>query len=150
MKEEVRSWALRLLSAVGLAIGVAACGSSSPTGPSTPPPQGPAELQIVDVRVGTGETLQAGQLIAVNYELWLYDPSGTDSKGTRIEGGPFQTRLQTGAVIQGWVQGLPGMKVGGIRRLIIPPSLAYGSQGNGPIPGNAWIIFEVELLAVAP
>lgn len=137
----------RVMLGLVIAAGVAACESDSPT---APPPQGPAELQIVDLRAGTGATLAAGQLISVNYELWLYDPTGTDSKGRRLQGGPFQTRLQNGAVIQGWVQGLPGMKVGGLRRLIIPPSLAYGSTGQGEIPPNAWIVFEVELLAVAP
>ena len=143
MRGKVRT----LLAVVVLAGAGAACDSGSPT---EPPPTGPAELQVTDLRAGTGATLAAGQLITVNYEGWLYDPSRTDSKGTRFDGGQTTFRLNAG-LIAGWVQGLPGMKVGGLRRLIIPPSLGYGSAGRAPsIPGNAWLVFDVELLAVAP
>ena len=140
---------IRLLSLIVLAAGAAACdrGTDSPTQP--PVFVGPAELQITDLRAGTGATLVAGQTITANYALWLYDPTGTDFKGTAIASGQQlpPTALNTNNLIPGWVQGLPGMRVGGIRRLIIPPSLAYGSTGNGPIPPNAWIVFEVELLS---
>jgi len=144
MKEKV----FRLVSVLVLAAGVAACdsGADSPTQP--PVFVGPAELQITDVRVGTGATLAAGQVITANYALWLYDPAGTDFKGASRGGGQLPpTPLNTNNLIAGWVQGLPGMKVGGIRRLIIPPSLAYGSTGQGTIPPNAWLVFEVELLS---
>jgi FKBP-type peptidyl-prolyl cis-trans isomerase FkpA len=126
-------------------------------GPATPIVfVGPANLVISDVRVGTGATLAAGQRATVHYALWLYDPSGTDSKGTLIEDSRqtsaattgLTISIATGTVIQGWVEGLPGMNVGGLRRLIIPPSLAYGTTGNGPIPPNSWIVFDVDLLAI--
>jgi FKBP-type peptidyl-prolyl cis-trans isomerase FkpA len=109
---------------------------------------GPANLVVTDVRVG--------QRATVHYALWIYDPSGTESKGTLIEDSRLTSAANTGVtipivsgtVIQGWVEGLPGMNVGGLRRLIIPPSLAYGSNGNGSIPPNAWIVFDVDLLAI--
>ncbi len=139
---------VRLLTLVVLAAGAAACGSGSPTAP--PVFVGPAELQVTDLTIGTGATLVAGQTITANYSLWLYDPSGTDLKGTAIaSGGLPATPLTTSNLIAGWVQGLPGMKVGGTRRLLIPPSLAYGSAGSndGRIPANAWLVFDIQLLS---
>lgn len=142
---------VRLLTLVLLAAGAAACdgGGDSPTAP--PVFVGPAELQITDLTVGTGATLAAGQVFTANYALWLYNPSATDFKGTALGSGQLPpTALTTTNLIAGWVQGLPGMRVGGIRRLVIPPSLAYGSTGQGAIPPNAWLVFDIELLAVAP
>lgn len=142
---------LRLLTLIVLAAGAAACdgGGDSPTAP--PVFVGPAELQITDVTVGTGATLAAGQVFTANYALWLYDPTGVDFKGTAIGSGQLPaTALTTANLIPGWVQGLPGMKVGGVRRLIVPPSLAYGSTGQGAIPPNAWLVFDVQLLTIAP
>lgn len=139
---------IRLLSLIVLAAG-AACdgGNNSPTQP--PVFVGPAELQIIDVRAGTGATVMAGQRVNVAYGLWLYDPTGTDAKGTQIPStSPITVTLASGSIIDGWVQGVPGMKVGGIRRLIIPPSLGYGASGSGPIPGNAWTVFDIEVLAI--
>lgn len=136
-----------------LALFAAGCGSEGPTSPIVF--VGPANLVVTDVRVGDGATLTLGQQATVHYGLWLYDPTGTDLKGRFIEGTresggqPFTTRLAAGTIIQGWIDGVPGMRVGGLRRLLIPPSLAYGDLGNGPIPPNAWIIFDVELIAVA-
>ena len=141
---------IRSLSLIVLAAGAAACdgGTDSPTQP--PVFVGPAELQVTDLRAGTGATVMAGQTISVGYALWLYDPTGTDSKGTQIQvNSPLNVTLATPGIIAGWVQGVPGMKVGGIRRLIIPPSLAYGANGAPPdIPGNAWTVFEIEVLAI--
>jgi len=144
---------LRLvLIALPLAILSTACGSSNETVPTAPtPPQGPATLQTIDVTVGTGDTLstsnQQGTFI---YALWAYDPAGTDSKGAGIQTGPISFRPGTTTVIAGVSQGVVGMQVGGTRRLIIPPSLAYGSTGgaNGAIAPNAWVVFEFQLLEV--
>ena len=140
---------VRVLALMMLVAGVAACdsGTDSPTQP--PVFVGPAELQIVDLRAGTGATVMAGQRINVAYGLWLYDPTGTDSKGTQIPStSPLVVTLSSGSIIEGWVRGVPGMKVGGIRRLIVPPSLGYGASGTGPIPGNAWLVFDIEVLAI--
>lgn len=143
-----------------LIIACAACGGDSNDGnggnPASPtPPQGPATLQIVDLQVGTGDEANGTKAVQLHYTLWLYDPAGTDSKGARIESSrdrnqPLAFRLGTNAVIPGFEQGVVGTKVGGTRRLTIPPNLAYGAAGNGPIPGNSWIVFEIELLATAP
>lgn len=146
----MRTSLVKLMTLVVLAAGAAACdGGNSPTAP--PVFVGPAELQITDLVVGTGATLAVGQVFTANYALWLYDPNGTDLKGSGIQAGQLPpTTLNTNSLIAGWVQGLPGMRVGGIRRLLVPPSLAYGAAGSPPqIPGNAWLVFEVELLAIA-
>lgn len=88
----------------------------------------------------------------MNYIGWLYDPARPDQKGTQFDSsigrGPYSFVLGAGAVIRGWDQGVNGMKVGGVRRLVIPPELAYGASGNGPIPPNSTLVFEVELLDV--
>ena len=96
-----------------------------------------------------------GMVVIVHYTGWLYDPSAQDLRGrqfdsSRERGQPFSFHLGSGHVIRGWEQGIPGMKVGGTRRLVIPPELAYGSKGagNGVIPPDATLLFEVELLAV--
>ena len=136
---------VQLMTLVVLAATAAACGSDSPTAP--PVFVGPAELQITDLRLGTGATVVAGQTVDAGYSLWLYDPSGADLKGTHIQTGRTPIRLASGSVIQGWVVGVPGMKVGGVRRLLIPPSLAYGAAGQGDIPGNAWLVFDIEIFA---
>ncbi|MDQ3171577.1 MAG: FKBP-type peptidyl-prolyl cis-trans isomerase [Acidobacteriota bacterium] len=141
---------VQLLTLFVFAAGAAACDSDSPTAP--PVFVGPAEMQVTDLTVGTGATLAAGQTITANYALWLYNPSGTDLKGVSIgSGGLPATPLTTANLIAGWVQGLPGMKVGGVRRLLIPPSLAYGSAGSndGRIPPNAWLVFDVQLLSAS-
>jgi len=105
-----------------------------------------------DLVVGTGDEAVSGKLITVNYSGWLYDASKPDNKGAEFDtttgGTPFTFTLGAGQVIQGWEQGIPGMLVGGIRRLVIPPSLAYGPTRNGPIPPNATLIFEIELTSV--
>jgi FKBP-type peptidyl-prolyl cis-trans isomerase FkpA len=86
----------------------------------------------------------------VNYTGWLYNPSGTDGKGSQFDSSigraPFPFTLGAGQVISGWDRGVAGMRVGGQRRLVLPPELAYGSSGNGPIPPNATLVFDIELL----
>jgi FKBP-type peptidyl-prolyl cis-trans isomerase FkpA len=128
----------------------AACGggtSSSPTSPSTQPS---APFSQTDLRVGTGTEAVAGRALLVNYSGWLYDPAQAESKGRLFDSSigrqPFTFRLGAGSVIRGWDQGLVGMRVGGQRRLVIPPELAYGATGSGSIPPNATLVFDVELL----
>ncbi|MDD4881337.1 MAG: FKBP-type peptidyl-prolyl cis-trans isomerase [Gallionellaceae bacterium] len=105
------------------------------------------ELIIEDIAVGEGEPAQAGRTVSVHYTGWLENGTKFDSSKDRDE--PFDFPLGRGYVIPGWDQGVAGMKVGGSRKLTIPPHLGYGASGaGGVIPPNATLIFEVELLAV--
>lgn len=100
-----------------------------------------------DVTPGTGATAEAGDMVAVHYTGWL--PDGTEFDSSR-GGPPFEFGLGQGEVIPGWDEGVQGMQVGGVRRLVIPPDLAYGARGaGGVIPPNATLVFEVELLGVS-
>lgn len=100
-------------------------------------------LQIIDIEVGEGDAVQPGQRVSVDYTGYLEDGTVFDSSVAR--GQPIAFSLER--VIQGWQEGIPGMQVGGKRRLIIPPELAYGEQGSGAsVPPNATLIFDVQLL----
>lgn len=104
------------------------------------------KLLIEDIKVGSGEEAVSGKTITVNYKGTLTDGTVFDSSYNR--GQPFSFTLGAGEVIQGWDKGFAGMKVGGKRKLTIPPTLGYGAFDNGPIPANSTLIFEVELLRV--
>jgi FKBP-type peptidyl-prolyl cis-trans isomerase len=169
-----------VLSALALlAAGLAGCGSSSkasgveqaPSGgataaavtttPTTPAaiskkpvvtvPSGPAPTHLVtkDLVTGTGQTAKAGDTVTVNYVGVLYK-NGKEFDSSWSRNQPFTTALSSGSVIPGWVQGIPGMKVGGRRELIIPADLAYGKAGSPPtIPPNSPLVFVVDLLSVS-
>ena len=161
------------------ALAVAGCGGSSkaagvqpapqggatqasvPTTPKPPPalakkpvvnvPKGPAPAKLVtkDLVVGTGQTVKAGQTVTVNYVGVLYK-NGKEFDSSWSRNQPATFPLTAGGVIPGWVQGIPGMKVGGRRELIIPASLAYGSKGSGStIPPNSPLVFVVDLLSIS-
>lgn len=103
------------------------------------------ELKIEDIKIGTGTEVKSGNTIVVHYTGRLVNGTVFDSS---VGGQPFITKIGVGQVIEGWEKGLLGMKVGGMRRLLIPPDLGYGSQGTGSIPPNATLIFDIELLEV--
>jgi FKBP-type peptidyl-prolyl cis-trans isomerase len=157
--------ALTLALAVALMATLAVSGCSSPASttpsepakteapatqpaPSTPAPAEQATgLKMEDTVVGTGAEAKPGDTVTVHYTGYLTD--GTKFDSSLDSGQPFQFTIGQGRVIPGWEQGIPGMKVGGKRKLTIPPELGYGAQGAGSdIPPNATLVFEVELLAV--
>ncbi|WP_254503961.1 FKBP-type peptidyl-prolyl cis-trans isomerase [Duganella vulcania] len=112
----------------------------------------PTSLLSVDTLVGTGATVAAGQTVTVNYALYLYDGTRTDLRGPQVESNMGATAqdfvLTNSNVITGWVQGIPGMKVGGKRTLTIPPDLGYGAVAHGTIPPNSTLIFDIVLVGV--
>jgi FKBP-type peptidyl-prolyl cis-trans isomerase FkpA len=140
------SGVLRLLFVfIGASAIVAAC-SDSPTAPSTD------SYSQTDLKVGTGTEATPTSTVSVAYTGWFFDATKVDKKGvqfdTSVGRADFIIALGTGAIIEGWEKGLPGMRVGGQRRLVIPPSLAYGPNRFGSIPPNATLVFDVELLDV--
>ena len=160
------SLGLALLLGIGLTVPLVACGDggeeasptpTKPTAPATQVQSGPPAvsgtptvtdtgLQFIDIRVGTGASPQTGQTVEVHYTGWLAD--GTKFDSSRDSGQTFSFGLG-GQVIKGWNEGVASMKVGGQRRLIIPPALGYGANGYPPvIPANAQLIFDVELISI--
>lgn len=104
------------------------------------------ELKIEDLHEGTGATVKSGDTIVIHYKGTLPDGTQFDSSYDRDE--PYETQIGVGKVIKGWDEGVIGMKVGGKRKLTIPPSLGYGEQSVGSIPPNATLLFELELLEI--
>ena len=127
-------------------LGAAGCGNTERTSVT--------QLAKQDARLGTGAEAQRGRAVTVHYTGWLYDESRPDRKGAKFDSSrdrnePFSFNLGAGEVIQGWDEGVAGMKVGGQRILTIPPQMGYGARGaGGVIPPNATLLFDVELLDV--
>lgn len=137
---------MKLLSFVLLAaLMVGGCSSDdSPTGPSANVP-----YSTTDLRAGTGAEATAGRAVNVAYSGWLYSTTAADNKGTLFDSGTFPLVAGSKQAIEGFSRGVVGMRVGGLRRIVIPPNMGYGAAGNPPrIPGNATLLFEIELLAV--
>jgi FKBP-type peptidyl-prolyl cis-trans isomerase FkpA len=126
------------------AVIVALCVSSAACGPTPTAPSQFAAYSQTDLQVGTGDEALSGLTIGVCYTLWLYDSSKPESKGLQIEStagdDPFSFQLGANQVIEGWERGVPGMRVGRRRRLVVPPDLAYGDTRNGMIPPNATLV----------
>jgi FKBP-type peptidyl-prolyl cis-trans isomerase len=115
-----------------------------------------ASLQIEDLAAGSGEAATRGRQVEVRYTCWLYDPQVEDRKGRKLDGTDdhgvsFAFRVGSGQVIRGWDAGVEGMRVGGKRRLVVPPALGYGAHGAaGVIPPGATLLFEIELIETHP
>ena len=111
-------------------------------------------VAITDLKEGSGPAVTAGQAAVVHYTGWLYAAGAPDHMGQKFDssrdhGQPFTFRIGAGEVIAGWDQGVAGMKVGGQRRLVIPPELGYGARGaGGVIPPGATLLFDVELVGI--
>jgi FKBP-type peptidyl-prolyl cis-trans isomerase FkpA len=137
---------MRLCAFISILLFMTACTDSTTT------PSSYAPFSQVDLVAGTGAEATAGKTVTMNYTGWLYDPAQPIQRGAQFDSSigttPFSFRLGANQVIRGWEQGVPGMKVGGVRRLVIPPSLAYGGTRQGKIPPNATLIFEISLLDV--
>jgi FKBP-type peptidyl-prolyl cis-trans isomerase FkpA len=135
-------WAMTASFLLLLAASMLGCAEKSP----------PTELVSTDIVVGDGKEALAGKSVSVHYTGWLFDGTASDNRGTKFDssrdrGLPFTFTLGRG-VIKGWSQGVEGMKVGGVRELVIPPDLGYGSRGapGGAIPPNSTLVFEIELI----
>jgi FKBP-type peptidyl-prolyl cis-trans isomerase FkpA len=119
-----------------------------------PPAEPPVELVVNELSAGEGDAIAPGSTAVVHYTGWLFDPAAEEGKGAKFDssvdrGEPFRFPLGAGRVIAGWDQGVDGMRIGGQRRLFIPPHLGYGSRGaGGVIPPNATLVFDVELLGI--
>ena len=128
--------------------------AASPASPAAP---SASDLKIIDVSEGTGKVAEKGKAAMIHYTGWLYDEKAPDKKGKQFDtssnrGLPFGFVVGVGRVIKGWDDGVPGMKVGGKRTLIIPAAMAYGDKdvGNGLIPANSTLLFDLELIEVKP
>ncbi|HEX6465377.1 MAG TPA: FKBP-type peptidyl-prolyl cis-trans isomerase [Vicinamibacterales bacterium] len=134
---------VRLATAFLCAIALAGCNRDL-TGPSSTQP-----FSSVDLTPGTGTAAATGLNLTVDYTGWLFDPSKADNRGlvfdTSIGKTPLTFTLGVGQVIKGWDQGLVGMKVGGVRRLVVPPSLGYGEARYNNIPPYATLLFDITL-----
>jgi len=141
---------LRLSFILIIALSAVVCGggrASSPSSTATPPS---APYSATDLHEGTGGTATQGRTVTVSYTGWLYDPTKTESKGAQFDtSANFSFQLGVGRVIAGWDQGVVGMKIGGQRRLVIPPNLGYGAQMVGSIPPNSTLVFDIMLLNVS-
>jgi FKBP-type peptidyl-prolyl cis-trans isomerase len=134
----------RFAIVLALAAAVSACkDNGTPTSPSANVP-----YSHTDLRIGTGTEATNGRTATVGYGLWLYDANAAQNKGQAIQAGEFSFLVGDINIIPGFNRAVLGMRVGGQRRAIVPPELAYGAAGRDEIPGNATLVFEIDLLNV--
>ena len=153
----------KLFTVALLTLLVAACSRKEAPAPGAAPsattaPAAGTEtmaLQKIEIAPGTGAEIKSGQNALVHYTGWLYDAAAPDNKGKKFDSSldrnePFEFPVGDGLVIRGWDEGVVGMKVGGKRRLVIPPEMGYGAggAGGGLIPGGATLVFDVELVEI--
>ena len=146
----------RVLVAAALLVCAAACNSDTASTPTGGSPLAPSvntavtQLTVVDLVLGTGAVANSGNRITVSYSGFLFDANGLENKGRQFDSSSaFTFTIGAGQVIKGWDQGVLGMRVGGLRRLTIPPSLGYGNQPVGnTIPANSTLVFDVRLISV--
>jgi FKBP-type peptidyl-prolyl cis-trans isomerase FkpA len=146
MFRRARVVVLGMLAFGVLPFAAAGCGNS-PSEPSDSAPYSQTDLVF-----GSGSSAETGKTLTVNYTGWFYDSTAADKKGLQFTtsslSGPVVFVAGADSVIKGWEQGVIGMKEGGVRRLVIPPSLAYGPNRYSAIPGNSTLVFDLELLKV--
>ncbi|WP_313166530.1 FKBP-type peptidyl-prolyl cis-trans isomerase [Massilia oculi] len=136
-----------LIAAFAAMLALTACGGGSDD--NKPVVSSPAALTKTDNTVGTGAEAVTGKTVTTQYTLWLYNDKATDFKGARLESGNLRPYIVgSGAVIPGYDQGVIGMKVGGKRTVLIPANQAYGANGNGPVPPNSGLVYEINLTKV--
>ena len=145
-----RTLIIALLILIALVIGYLIASNTKPqpadmAQPSNSKTQA-SKLKIEDIQIGTGKEVKSGDTVVIHYKGTLTDGTKFDSSYDRGE--PFETQIGVGQVIKGWDEGVVGMKVGGKRKLTIPPEMGYGDRATGPIPANSTLIFEVELINV--
>lgn len=136
------------------AVGFVGCGGdgAAPTTPEPPEPAPPLDVpfSIEELTVGDGNEAISGYMVAVSYTAWMYEPNATENKGAELftvsPDLPWVFRVGLGEAIRGVDQALEGMRVGGVRRAVIPPDLGFGSSGTTAVPGNATLLVEIELL----
>jgi FKBP-type peptidyl-prolyl cis-trans isomerase FkpA len=142
----------RFIAAISVVLFTVSCGEDSPFTPGEILAPLNIPFSNVDLTVGTGAEATSGRRVSMTYTGWIYDPNQPENKGFMFDSNtaanPFNFNLGNREVIAGWDQGIPGMRVGGSRLLVLPPALAYGAEGTQTIPGNATLIFEVTLLGV--
>lgn len=147
MRVTPRTWLLQLVLAGAAISGLADCSkkpSSRPLSPLPAPVTLPSGLTYQLLAEGDGAAAAPGNKVKVHYTGWLVNGTKFDSSLDRDQ--PFTFRLGAGQVVKGWDEGIAGMKLGEKRKLTVPPDLGYGSQSVGPIPENATLVFEIELL----
>ena len=146
---------MRLVSCLVLVAALIGSGCGSDDGGTPTSPSLNIPFSVTDLRVGTGTPAASGRAVLVNYTGWNYSTTAPDNKGTRFDSSldpgrtPLPVTIGVTSLITGFTQGLIGMQVGGLRRVVIPPELGYGAAGRPPeIPGNSTLLFEIEMIAI--